>query len=171
MPSYIRKADNPGRLLLLPSGYIAVADETCSDPEPEWIQLGYLVIRPIPGKYDNRPHFWCIEYNIHITEGEAQLGDYEKKNGTACFPLSVKPPAKISLGLWWISGHTPYPDQSDMQVWCLGKYCGWFKMNMAGYQGASSQPARYVASVVVDEAGEVSVSTSGSGSPFPINPS
>lgn len=167
MPSYIRIAYPSGRLLLLPDGHIATGECSC----PDEILVGYLVIRPIPGTAP-KPHFWCICYDVHVTEGSAELGAYTvQENGTAAFPLTVKPPAKLSIGLWWSRSHSPYPGQSDMQVWCLGKYCGWFKMNKAGYGGASAQPARYVASVVVDASGEVSVSTTGSGSPFPIDPS
>lgn len=164
----IRIADTTGRLLLLPrNGRIALGPGTC----PREIMVGYLAIRPIPSPSGETPHFYCISHDVHVTEGNARLGAYTVRDGVAFFPLWVTPPCTISIGLWWVSGHSPYPGQSDMQVWCLGKYCGWFYMYKAGYEGASSQPARYVAAVTVDIHGEVSVSTSGSGSPFPINPS
>lgn len=173
MPDYpIRIADTTRRLLLLPrSRRVATGPGTCPEPEPEEIMVGYLVVRPIPSPKGEKPHFWCIGYDVHVTSGAARLGDYTVRNGVAAFPLWVKPPCTISLGLFWTQNHSPYPDQSDMQVWCLGKYCGWFYMYMANYQGASSSPSRYVAAVKVTRDGKVTVTTSGSGSPFPIDPS
>lgn len=165
----IRIADTTGRLLLLPwNGRVATGKGPCQVQE---ILVGHLVIRPIPSPKNESPHFDCISYDVHVTSGEARLGNYMIQNKVAAFPLWVKPPCVLSLGLWWSQGHDPYPGQSDMQVWCLGKYCGWFYMYKANFQGASSTPARYVASVSVSRDGAVTVTTDGNGSPFPINPS
>lgn len=141
---YIRR-DQAGRLLLLicrsEKGKFALGNGPCEMPD------AHILIRT-----DNFQHPSCIEFKI---EGRGySSASFDSNSYSAAY--KVDPGAgKFIVKIRWQSGHSPYPEISDMKVWCFGVFFDSRKYPKA--DSYSDKNYATVAIVEVSEIGEVKV--------------
>ena len=138
----LRKSKD-GRLLLLAcsagKGKIALGRRPCEFDN--W----HIAI-----KTQNFQHPSCIDFALTNGRNFSRYSNTDTGKYSCCYVVGGGP-GKFDIKLRWVSGHSPYPEIKDMQVWAFG-----ISFGNRGYSKANSDYTR-VASVEVRKTGQVLV--------------